>query len=220
MIFHGPLLPGAAQIQSGGGPTAYTLTCDAGSFTLSGQDATLTKTSILVADAGSFSLTGQDATLALGRVLTAEAGSYALTGQDAGLTLTPAAEAPRIVSDGTFIWNWLYGKKRKRIADEIDEEVAEAAAEVAAEIKAQDDAAASLALDRLESALAEAVARNRGLVERALYAQLLAAIEAEQERLRRLQIERLEAHLSARAAYRAMIDAEAVELLSLLELIE
>lgn len=111
MIFHGPLLPGAAQLQSGA--TAYTLVCDAGSYTLSGQNATLIKTSILVADAGaytltgqdatliktsvlscdagSFALTGQDATLRVGRYLSADAGSFTLTGQDVGLTYTPVS---------------------------------------------------------------------------------------------------------------------------------
>lgn len=74
----------------GGGPTAYTLTADAGSFTLSGQDAGFVVGRILTADAGSFALTGQDAALRIGRVITADAGAFVLTGQDATLTVTPA----------------------------------------------------------------------------------------------------------------------------------
>jgi hypothetical protein len=73
-----------------GGPTAYTLTADAGSFTLSGQDANLTIGRILTADAGAFTLSGQDAALSVGRVITADAGAFTLTGQDATLTVTPA----------------------------------------------------------------------------------------------------------------------------------
>ena len=49
-------------------PTGYTLTADAGSFTLTGQDATLTYGSAsgytLTAEAGAFTLTGSDATFA------------------------------------------------------------------------------------------------------------------------------------------------------------
>lgn len=64
------------------GPT-YTLTADAGSFTLSGTAASLTASRLLTADAGSFTLTGQDASLLASRTLTADPGSFTLTGQDA-----------------------------------------------------------------------------------------------------------------------------------------
>jgi hypothetical protein len=64
---------------------AYTLTAAAGSYTLSGQTASLKKGSLLTAAAGSYALTGQTATLARLLTLTASAGSYAVSGQDASL---------------------------------------------------------------------------------------------------------------------------------------
>ena len=62
---------------------AYTLTADAGSYSLSGQDAALVKSRIVVADAGSYALAGQDAALLKSKLVTGDAGSYALAGQDA-----------------------------------------------------------------------------------------------------------------------------------------
>ena len=64
---------------------AYTLTADAGSYSLSGQDAALVKSRIVVADAGSYALAGQDAALLKSKLVTGDAGSYALAGQDATL---------------------------------------------------------------------------------------------------------------------------------------
>ncbi len=94
--------------QPAGGPT-YTLTCDAGSYTVTGQAATLevgrklaldagsytvtgqaatlTFTRLLACDAGSYTVTGQAATLAVNRALAFDAGSYTVTGQDAGLVV-------------------------------------------------------------------------------------------------------------------------------------
>lgn len=82
--------------------TAYTLTADAGSFALTGQDAEFLIGRILTADAGSFSLTGQDANLNIGRVLTADAGEFLLTGQDATLSVgrVLTADAGAFVLDG------------------------------------------------------------------------------------------------------------------------
>jgi len=79
-IFVGPAAAGGA----------YTLTADAGSYTIAGQDATLTKNSVLTADAGSYAIAGQDATLswagAGAYTLTADVGAYVIAGQDATLT--------------------------------------------------------------------------------------------------------------------------------------
>lgn len=58
------------------------LTADAGAFALTGQAAGLLKVRTLVADAGAFSLSGQPASLIVSRKLTAAAGSFALSGQD------------------------------------------------------------------------------------------------------------------------------------------
>lgn len=72
-----------------------TLTADAGSFTLSGQAATLQFDQTLVAAAGSFTLTGQAATLRRGISMSAASGSFTLSGQAAttrqGYVLTAAA---------------------------------------------------------------------------------------------------------------------------------
>jgi hypothetical protein len=76
---------GAARVQAAG---AFTLTADAGSFTLNGQTADLRATRRLTADAGSYTLTGQDALLRRGYTLVADAGAFTLTGQAADLRAT------------------------------------------------------------------------------------------------------------------------------------
>ena len=63
----------------------YTLTADAGSFTYTGQTATLRVARKLVAGAGAFSFTGQTATLRVARKIGAAAGAYTMSGADAGL---------------------------------------------------------------------------------------------------------------------------------------
>ena len=73
-----------------GGGTSYTLTGNAGSYSLSGGSVTLTKTVgataySLTANAGTYSLSGGTAALSLGRKITATAGSYSLTGGTAAL---------------------------------------------------------------------------------------------------------------------------------------
>lgn len=73
-----------ATVQSG---TAYTLTAEAGSYTLTGVAAALRQTSILAAGTGAFTLTGIDAALTYRRIISfaADPGSYTLTGIDADL---------------------------------------------------------------------------------------------------------------------------------------
>ena len=66
--------------------TANVITADAGSYSLTGQDAGLLRGYLVTADAGAYVLTGQDATLSVGnKTLIADAGSYTLTGQNATL---------------------------------------------------------------------------------------------------------------------------------------
>ncbi len=67
-----------------GAPAGISL--EAGSFTVSGQDAGLRRGRVLRADAGSYALDGAAATLLPQRRVSAEAGSYSLSGQDAALT--------------------------------------------------------------------------------------------------------------------------------------
>ena len=85
----------ADYFEAGSGATAYSLTADSGSYSLSGQDAGLTYSAgsasyTLTADAGSYSMTGRDAGLAYAPgagsySLTAEFGSYSLSGVDASV---------------------------------------------------------------------------------------------------------------------------------------
>lgn len=63
--------------------TAYTLLAETGSFTLTGNDASLRADRKLIAETGSFVLTGNDSSLRADRKLIAETGSFALTGYDA-----------------------------------------------------------------------------------------------------------------------------------------
>ncbi len=83
---------------SGGGPQSYTLTCAAGSYSLTGTNVTLTHTPAsqnltLTCAAGSYALTGTNADLTVTRhyTLSCEAGSYSLTGTNADLTVTYSA---------------------------------------------------------------------------------------------------------------------------------
>jgi hypothetical protein len=67
---------------AGGG---YTLTAGGGTYTLTGQTASLLRNNKLSAGSGSYALTGQTAGLLLGRLLSAGGGSVDLTGQSASL---------------------------------------------------------------------------------------------------------------------------------------
>lgn len=83
----------------------YKLTADTAAYVLAAQDATLTYTPIvpgsytLTGDAAAYVLAGQDASLLLSRVIAAEAGAYAVTAQDATLTYSGATPP---VSPGGF----------------------------------------------------------------------------------------------------------------------
>jgi len=68
-----------------GGGSPYTLTADAGAFTLSGTAATLLWKQILDAAAGSFVLTGSAVTMNKGFTMAAAAGSFTLSGTAADL---------------------------------------------------------------------------------------------------------------------------------------
>lgn len=74
--------------------TAYTpaqtivLTANSGSYTLTGQTASLEYNRIFAANSGSYSITGQAATLFKSIILQALSGSYTLSGQNASLLAT------------------------------------------------------------------------------------------------------------------------------------
>ena len=78
---------------------AYTLTAEAGSFALTGQDAGLLVGYALDAGAGAFTLTGQDAGLSHDYILSAEAGAFIFTGIDADLTRTRIPVPPPGIDD-------------------------------------------------------------------------------------------------------------------------
>jgi len=85
----------------GGSP--YTLTLDAGSFTLTGGAVGLRAARTLSASAGSFALTGSAVGLRADRRLALSVGSFTLTGPDVTLTYTPAGADPVLTCDaGSF----------------------------------------------------------------------------------------------------------------------
>jgi len=83
-------LPRRIFVGPSSGPASYTLTANAGSYTLSGQTADLARSKLLTANAGSYSLSGQTADLTWAAssayTLTANPGAYTLAGQTADLT--------------------------------------------------------------------------------------------------------------------------------------
>lgn len=81
LIEQAPIVIGATAA----GATAYTLTAAQGSFTLTGQAATLKRGLSLTAAAGSFTHSGQAATLKRAIPLTASVGTFTLSGQAATL---------------------------------------------------------------------------------------------------------------------------------------
>jgi hypothetical protein len=64
------------------GTGTYTLTCDTGAYNILGSDALADFE--ITSEQGTYTITGQDASLLVGHKLTAEQGTYTITGQDAG----------------------------------------------------------------------------------------------------------------------------------------
>lgn len=79
--------------QPTGGGASYSLTCDAGSYTYTGQDTTFVTARSMTGDAGAYTYTGQDATFVAARSLTADAGSYTYSGQDVTTSLARSLTA-------------------------------------------------------------------------------------------------------------------------------
>jgi hypothetical protein len=83
-----PIAPSSTDLPGGffaAAAGAYVLNCDAGSYTVTGQDPALTVARKLLLDAGSYAVTGQDPALTKGTVLALDAGAYTVTGQAATL---------------------------------------------------------------------------------------------------------------------------------------
>ena len=89
------------------GPANYKLTCQAGQYNVTGQQATLTKTSLnnytLTCLSGQYNLTGQQVTISRNRSLTAQSGSYALNGQSATLTKAAAGAYTLTCLSGSYV---------------------------------------------------------------------------------------------------------------------
>jgi hypothetical protein len=80
--------------------TAYSLSAESGSFSVTGTAATLRASRRLTADASSFAVSGTAAGLRADRKLSAAAGSYAVTGTDA--TLTHQSGFTLLADSGSF----------------------------------------------------------------------------------------------------------------------
>ena len=82
-----------------GGGGAFTLTANAGSYSLSGVSANLLKGKLLTSSAGAYALSGVSAGIYRAHKLTADAGAYSYTGVAATLTYTPNANAYTLTAD-------------------------------------------------------------------------------------------------------------------------
>jgi hypothetical protein len=95
--------------------TGYTLTCEGGVYSLSGQQATISRGLSLTAEHGSYTVTGQHAEVALNRVLTCLHGTYALSGQASEISVSGATDtrldqilalltSTKIYDESTGLW--------------------------------------------------------------------------------------------------------------------
>jgi hypothetical protein len=82
--------------------TNYSLSCSAGTFTLTGVAAGLRAARTLSCDAGSFTETGIAAGLRCARTISGASGAFTLTGIDAGMTYTPVGGYSLACSRGQF----------------------------------------------------------------------------------------------------------------------
>jgi len=85
----------------------YSITAEVGSFTLSGKDASLRSTRIIVAEAGNFVLTGIDVNLkqSVGVTLLAETGNFILSLKNANL-ITDITKKIELTSGQSVLLNW------------------------------------------------------------------------------------------------------------------
>lgn len=76
-----------------GTTASFSVDAEAGSYSISGQDAGLELGAAVDAESGSYSVSGQDANLEHAALVGAEAGSYVVTGSDAGALFSAAVAA-------------------------------------------------------------------------------------------------------------------------------
>jgi hypothetical protein len=88
--------------QSAGITRSKVLTAQAGTLSITGQSATITRSKRIVASNGTLTLTGQSAIIKRGKVLTANNGTLTLTGQSATITRTTVGAYDLIAQHGTL----------------------------------------------------------------------------------------------------------------------
>jgi hypothetical protein len=81
---------------------ARSIDIDAGSYALTGTNASLQIGRMVSADAGSYTLTGTDASLQRGLLVAADAGSYVLSGADAELSILAAGDYQVNAESGSY----------------------------------------------------------------------------------------------------------------------
>ena len=86
-------------------PSGYSLVMGQGSFSLSGQAASLLAGRKLAIDQGSYSLAGQAISFLRSYQLTMGQGTYTLTGQDIELIYTPPGGYTLVMGSGTYTLN-------------------------------------------------------------------------------------------------------------------
>ena len=101
-----PSARNAASIDSGTWALAYTVgytvVANNGSYTYTGQAATLLKSRVLTADSGTYAVTGQTASLLQGFLLTADSGTYTTTGQTATVDYAAVTGYTLTADSGTY----------------------------------------------------------------------------------------------------------------------
>ena len=81
---------------------AYTITANNGSYTVTGQTATIQRSRLLTANNGTYAVTGQTATIQKTRILAGDYGIYALTGQTASIVKTSPGNYVLIANNGAY----------------------------------------------------------------------------------------------------------------------
>jgi hypothetical protein len=79
------------------GPTSYSLSCAAGSYSIAGVASTSNTARVITAASGTYAITGVAATTAITRTIAAAAGSYTYTGQ-----VSHYGYVPRVVQFGQY----------------------------------------------------------------------------------------------------------------------
>ena len=71
-----------------GSSVAYTLTCNVGTYSLTGVQSTLLKPKLVIANAGNYILSGQSTTLLKSKSIAAQTGGYVLSGNNINIDFT------------------------------------------------------------------------------------------------------------------------------------